>query len=190
MPGQSNPSPLEFHRSHSTSTDPGALCEHLVGLVSNLRPLLPAGCGWLEQGSIEVVGEHPVDGGGVADLWVGRIGNRKVAIKAYRYDSSSNCSVAYTVSATHSRAVDPIDRKFVQRFHNEVLACSRLNEEDVVPFIGLYSTLKHPLALVFEFMDHLNLREYLRSDLDAGRRELVRFRRSIRYSSCSNLEAS
>ena len=44
-----------------------------------------------------------------------------------------------------------------------------------MPFIGVYSTLEYPMALVFEFMDRLNLREYLRNNKDVGRRELVRF---------------
>ena len=44
-----------------------------------------------------------------------------------------------------------------------------------MPFIGVYSTPKHPLALVFEFMDHLNLGEYLRNNEDIDRHELVHF---------------
>lgn len=46
-------------------------------------------------------------------------------------------------------------------------------------FIGVYSTLEHPFALVFEFMEHRNLREYLRNNHDVGRRELVRFSSSF-----------
>ena len=42
-----------------------------------------------------------------------------------------------------------------------------------MPFIGIYSTPKHPSALVFEFADHLNLREYLRNNRDVGRLDLV-----------------
>ena len=51
--------------------------------------------------------------------------------------------------------------------------CTRLSGQRVVPFIGVYSTQEHPLALVFEFMGHLNLREYLRNNHDVERRELV-----------------
>lgn len=42
-----------------------------------------------------------------------------------------------------------------------------------MPFLGVYSTPEHPLALVFEFMDHSNLREYLRNNRGVGRLELV-----------------
>ena len=102
-PGQSHP------------TDPGAIRQHLVELASRLRPLLSASCGtsWLEQGSIEVIGEHPIDAGGVADILAGKMGNRKVAIKVYRCNSSSNCSMTFTVSATYSYAVYSIDMKFL-----------------------------------------------------------------------------
>jgi len=45
----------------------------------------------------------------------------------------------------------------------------------MVPFIGVYSTQDHPFALVFEFMEHLNLREYLRNNCEVGRLDSVRF---------------
>ena len=75
-----------------------------------------------------------------------------------------------------------------QKFYKEALACSRLKDQSFVPFIGVYSTPKHPLALVFEFMEHSNLRKYLRNNKDVRRRELVRFYRRIRCSSYQRLE--
>ena len=78
--------------------DPGAVCDHLVDLMCHLQSLLPGSCEWLEQGALELVGEYPVDAGGVADVWVGRMSDRKVAIKAYRCYSSSNYLSTYVVS--------------------------------------------------------------------------------------------
>jgi len=54
--------------------------------------------------------------------------------------------------------------------------CSRLNDNDesFVSLIGVYSTREHPFALVFRFMDRLNLRGCLRKHQDIGRLELVR----------------
>ena len=106
VPGRSEQFPPAIDELHPT--DPGALCKHFVGLVSRLQPLLPASCSWLEPGSIEVVGEHPVDAGGVADIRIGKLGNRTVAVKIYRYDSSSNHSATCAVSATCSCAVIPL----------------------------------------------------------------------------------
>ena len=87
-PGIDRPLPIE----------PGAICEHLNDLVPHLRPQLPDSCEWLECGVLEFVGEHPVDAGGAADVWVGKMDNRKVAIKVYRCDSCSNYLVTYMVS--------------------------------------------------------------------------------------------
>jgi hypothetical protein len=81
--------------------DPDAQCEHLIDLVSHLQSLLPGSCEWLEQRALEVVGEHPVDAGGVADVWLGMMGNRKVAIKSYRCYSSSDYLPTYVVSGTY-----------------------------------------------------------------------------------------
>ena len=44
--------------------------------------------------------------------------------------------------------------------------------------------------MVFEYLDHLNLREYLRANKDAGRRKLVRLYSNFHYPSYSHLEAS
>ena len=43
----------------------------------------------------------------------------------------------------------------------------------MVPFIGIYSSPEHPSALIFEFMEQLNLREYLRNNRGVRRLELV-----------------
>ena len=180
VPGRSEQFPPAIDELHPT--DPGALCKHLVGLVSRLQPLLPASCSWLEPGSIEVVGEHPVDAGGVADVWVGKMGDRRIAIKAYRFYSSSNYLPTYLVSGAYLQVSHWL-RAYPQRFYKEALACSRLKDRNIVPFIGAYSAPKYPLALVFKFMDNLNLREYLRDNEDAGRRELVR---SLHCIPCSS----
>ena len=62
-----------------------------------------------------------------------------------------------------------------QRFSNEVRVCSILHRRDVnaVPFVGVYSTETHPFALVYEYMDGLDLEQYLRSESNAKRLELV-----------------
>lgn len=44
---------------------------------------------------------------------------------------------------------------------------------NVVPFVGIYSTETHPFALVYEYMDGLDLKQYLRSEPNAGKLKLV-----------------
>ena len=85
---------------HSLSAGSSAVREHLIDLVSHLPPLLPDSCEWLRKEALKVVGRHPIDAGGVADVWVGVMGDHKVAIKSYRYDSSSDYLPTYMVSET------------------------------------------------------------------------------------------
>ena len=61
-----------------------------------------------------------------------------------------------------------------QRFYHEVFACTRLSDQNVVPFVGVYSTWEHTFAPVFGFMEHLNLGECLRNNQTVGKLELVR----------------
>jgi hypothetical protein len=80
--------------------------EHLVDVVHNLKPFLPNGCEMLGQGDLKITGSHPIGAGGFADIWVGKRGNgTKVAIKSYRYYSSSNCLPIYSVGVEHDRNV-------------------------------------------------------------------------------------
>lgn len=171
IPGKSGSSPSEACRSFPI--DPAVLRQLLLGIVRQLQSVLPASH-VLEGGVLEITGKYPVNAGGVADVWEGAMGNCKVAVKSLRYSSSSDYSKTCMVSGAYLQ-YSPVPEVYRQRFYNEILACSRLVHPNVVPFIGVYSTPEHPLGLVFEYMEHDNIKEYLRSGKDIGRRELVRF---------------
>jgi len=96
VPDRSGLAPQAVDRS--LPMDPDEVCEHLIDLVSRIPSLLPDSGEWLERGVLEVIGGHPIAAGDVADIWVGILGNRKVAIKSYRYSSSSNYMPTYVVS--------------------------------------------------------------------------------------------
>jgi hypothetical protein len=83
-------------------TDPDQLCELLVELVLQLRPLLPGDCYWLEDGAIEILSDCPVAAGEFTNILIGRMENRKVAIKHYRIYSSSDYFPTYTVNVVDS----------------------------------------------------------------------------------------
>ncbi|KAF9642190.1 kinase-like protein [Thelephora ganbajun] len=153
VPGYPDPSMSELDQR--LQTHPGALCELLGELLRHLRSSLPGDFGWLVEEAIEVVSDHPFDAGGTADILVGTMGDRKVAIKRYRLHSSSDYLPTYV------------------RFYHEAFACSHFRNHSFVPFTGIYSTPEHPMCLVFEYMDHLNLKEYLRKNEHVGRRELL-----------------
>jgi len=63
----------------------------------------------------------------------------------------------------------------LQKLRNEVHASTFLRRRgvDVVPMVGVYSTEVHPFGLVYEYMDGLDLRQFLRNEPNAGRLKLV-----------------
>ena len=62
-----------------------------------------------------------------------------------------------------------------QRFLSEVHACTLLHHRniDVVRLVGVYSTETHPFGIIYEHMDGLDLKQYLRNEPNAGRLKLV-----------------
>ena len=106
QPGQPAPE-IEF----GLPTNTGALGDLLVELVPQFQSLLPDTCKWLEEGAIEITCDRPADAGEVADILVGMMGHQMVAIKRYRFHSSSDYLPAYMVSALVTCGVPPADRK-------------------------------------------------------------------------------
>jgi len=95
---QSLPSEIDLSPMTNPSTPP----EHLVDAVRNLKPFLQIGCRMLGQGDLKVDGSRPVDAGGFVDVWVGKLNDgTAVAIKSYRYYSSSSCLPIYLVSGEY-----------------------------------------------------------------------------------------
>ena len=63
----------------------------------------------------------------------------------------------------------------LQRFHNEVHVWTLLHHKgvNVAPLMGVYSTDAHPFGLVYEYMDGLNLKQYLMNEPNVGGLKLV-----------------
>ena len=79
------------------------LCEHIIKQVGQrLKPLLQDSREWLEQDMLEIDGGLLVHGD-VADVWVGTMGGRKVAIKSYK--PCVPYLPAYTVSGAYLRYI-------------------------------------------------------------------------------------
>lgn len=70
----------------------------LVDFASRLQPFLLPDYRLLGQGDIRIIGTRPIDAGGFADVWVGEMGDRKVAVKSYRCYASANYMPTYKVS--------------------------------------------------------------------------------------------
>jgi len=78
---------------HPLTTDLGTL----VDLARRFQPFLPSGYRWLGQEDLKVVGTRPIDAGGFADVWIGEVGDRKVAVKSYRCYTSADYIPTYNV---------------------------------------------------------------------------------------------
>ena len=91
--GQPKSSPLGIEHSFTIVSDLGAL----VKLAGRLQPFLPPSFRWLGQEDVKVIGTRPIDAGGFADIWVGEVDNRKVAVKSYRCYASADYVPTYKV---------------------------------------------------------------------------------------------
>ena len=85
-------SPLEIDRSPTTDLS------MLVDLARGLESLLPPGYRWLGEEDLRVAGLFPIDAGGFADVWAGKMDGRKVAVKSYRCYASADHMPTYNVS--------------------------------------------------------------------------------------------
>ena len=79
---------------HPFATDLGTL----VHLAGRLQRILPPNYRWLGQEDLKVVGIHPIDAGSFADVWVGDMDDRRVAVKSYRCYTSGDGIPTYNVS--------------------------------------------------------------------------------------------
>ena len=62
-----------------------------------------------------------------------------------------------------------------QRYYNEVHVCNLLRHRGVgvVAFVGAYNTEAHPFGLIYEYMDGLDLKQYIRDKPYVKRLKLV-----------------
>ena len=92
-------------RSRDQSESPASWTTTDLGTLSNLagrpRQSPPSSYPWLGEEDLRIVGTHPIDSGGFADVWMGEVGGRKVAVKSYRCYLSANCTLTHTVRDPH-----------------------------------------------------------------------------------------
>ena len=152
-----------------------SLSQHYMQMAHALQPFMPSTCRFLNPGDVKLVGTHPMAAGGFADIWEATYEGRRVAFKSYRCYTSSDVAPVAEVHYNRSicRVVHRADT--LQRFYNEVHICSLLHHKDVnvVPFVGVFSAETHPFTLIYEHMDGLDLKQYLRNEPNARRLKLV-----------------
>jgi len=167
------PRPSE-RRVNADAEGSNSLSHTFRDLALELRPSFPETCSWLERPDLQDIEEHAVDGGRFADVRKGRLDGRDVAVKSYRCYVRFDCDRVRMVSSNkHLCGLCAYNEHRSQRFYREAQAYSLLSHRNIVPFVGAYSSLDHPFSLVFDYMEHLNLSEYLRNEPSAGKLELV-----------------
>ncbi|KAF9645215.1 kinase-like protein [Thelephora ganbajun] len=152
------PSRLEVGGSPTPGSNDITLSQRYARMAQDsVRSSTSLVCRWLSPGDVKLLDGKPMAAGGSADIWEATHDGRRVVVKSYRY---------YTT-------FDPTQT--IVRFQNEVDICSFLSHRDVgvVLLVGVYSTETHPFGLVYEHMDGLDLRQYLRNEPNAGRLELL-----------------
>ncbi|KAF9649159.1 hypothetical protein BDM02DRAFT_3186563 [Thelephora ganbajun] len=166
---EEHPSPQPLHR---LSTPPQlevgglptldlnglTLSRHYARMAQDsLRSSTSFTCRWLSPEDVKFIGGKPIAAGGFTDIWEATHDSRRVVLKSYRY------YVTFDLA------------QVIARFHNEANVCGFLTHRDVgvVSFVGVYSTEAHPFGLVYEYMDGLDLKQYLRNEPNVGRLKLL-----------------
>jgi serine/threonine protein kinase len=109
--------------------------------------------------SVVLVGNHYVAIGEHADLWIGDMSNKKVAVKVLRGGSSSNPDFL---------------QKFKQRLEREALVWQRLRHPNVSEFYGLAFSFGYMPALILQFYSQGNVVEFCKGKKGEDKLDMVR----------------
>jgi serine/threonine protein kinase len=133
--------------------------------------LLPAS--HLVPGKFIKTAEHPIVQGGFGDVWEGRYGDKRVAIKALRIYKEGD--VQKTRKVTHPAFLIPLTppaNYHHQVFCKEVVMWRKISHPNIVPFLGLSEALV-PLCMVSEWMPNGNVQDYVAKNPEISRVQLV-----------------
>jgi serine/threonine protein kinase len=109
--------------------------------------------------NVVLVGKHYIAIGEHADLWIGDMSNKKVAVKVLRGGSSSNPDFL---------------QKFKQRLGIQARVWRRLQHPNVSEFYGLAFSFGYMPALILPFYPKGNVVDYVRKADDEAKLDMVR----------------
>jgi serine/threonine protein kinase len=124
----------------------------------NLFPLLQQDSLDISQ-NVVLVGTHYIAIGEHADLWIGDMSGRRVAVKVLRGGSSSNPDFL---------------QKFKQRLEREARVWRCLEHSNVSEFYGLAFSFGYMPALILPFYSNGNVVEYVREKGDEAKLDMVK----------------
>ncbi|TFK53118.1 kinase-like protein [Heliocybe sulcata] len=120
-------------------------CDRLVRRLSHRSGLLPPA---LFLNGIRQIGEFPVAGGGMADVYKGEMDGRAVALKVFR---------EFQYNGAEEKA-----RKQKQ-FHREALIWRQLSHSNILPVLGIWDRSDGLPCIVSPWRAEGNLIEFLKS---------------------------
>jgi serine/threonine protein kinase len=121
---------------------------------------------------IETIGNKPYNSGGFADVWRGRFKGRDVAIKVLKIYATSSEDLVKVNKVGYTSALESDIVSVFQKFYKEVLVWKRLSHPNVLPFLGV-STSLFPFCMVSHWMAHGNIVKYVKANPGANRLVLV-----------------
>ena len=144
---------------------PGTYIQYLASTRHFILPragsttpsVLAAGLQLARVGDVRIIGRTPF-----SEVRQGSLPGLRVAVKSLRLYSSPEFNpaevgiVSFHRSPVH--AVETILTMYLQRFLKGAWVSSQLSHPNIVPFLGAYSTLSHPFALIYAVMENLDLR--------------------------------
>lgn len=124
-----------------------------------------------------MLSKYPLGMGGFADVWMGRHGNRKVAVKALRISSADDIRKLKKASNMQSMILEHSDKLYLtsvtQQFFKEVLVWKRLSHLNVLPFLGVTTTSERLYCMASSWMDNGTIMNYILRHPQANRIALV-----------------
>ena len=124
---------------------------------------------------VQQVGQDPVAGGSVGDVWKGQIQGQVVAIKVMKvYQQSDVAQLMKVCSVDHLRILDA--DLGMQEFSHEIAVWRQLLHPNILPLYGVYHLggNKSRVCLVSPWMENGNIVQYLKQAPDTYRYPLVR----------------
>jgi serine/threonine protein kinase len=144
-------------------------CLHILRKLCGRAGTLLTGC-VLSEG-LEKDGKEALTSGGFADIWLGKYKGRAVALKVLRIYGGDNIKLVKKVrSLAHILTMG--SNCNLQSFCREAVLWKRLSHPNILPFLGVSTTL-FSLCMVCEWMGNGNVMRYLKRNPAANRLHLV-----------------
>ncbi|SJL04322.1 uncharacterized protein ARMOST_07688 [Armillaria ostoyae] len=148
---------LQQELDDSESEDPHySVCMKCLRALSKARDIFPES---FTCDDIVTKGKHPIDGGGLSDIWEGLMDGKVVCLKVLRLFGMSHT----------------LKKNIFQYLRREALVWRQLRHENILPFLSVNSSYFEPRhCLISPWMKNGNIVHYLEKNKDHDRLKCIR----------------